>query len=70
VQYILCKNKNTMYTIPNERLISVPTREHRAAMQLSGSFSVPWIWNTVRIALFLELVSSLAHKTNSRKEQR
>ena len=44
-------SKRTMYTIPNERLISALTREHKAAVRVNGSFSVSWIWNTVKIAL-------------------
>ena len=43
-------SKRTMYTIPNERLISALTREHKAAVRINGSFSASWIWNIVRIA--------------------
>ena len=34
---------HTMYTIPNERLISTLTRGHNVALQVNGWFSVSWI---------------------------
>ena len=36
-------SKRTMYTTPNERLISTLTRDHNAAVRINESFSASWI---------------------------
>ena len=36
-------SKRTIYTIPNEILVSALTREHKAAVRVKGSFYAPWI---------------------------